>query len=347
MAGRVFTSGRYRYGFNGQEHDDEWNGKGNALAFKYRIHDPRIGRFLSVDPLAPEYPWYTPFQFAGNTPIRAAELEGLEPEPREHPKEKVELGFKYAGHIPNPDRSEEAGQQPRMLHRGAKTSGKKETGLIGAPAPSTAPGRAPGEGAIPGPGTPNSPSVGNSSAPSIFPILGRIGGTIGGVMIPTFTSDNDVIRPEGEFPLPATDRERPPYRKRYKPIPIALGDTDLLLSFSTKVRAIPWTSWPKYQFRPTWLEPYNLYDLKQNRDEVFDLVFDYMLEDSRFIFHFNLSTVSGREVTKLSASLNRTSVLSYEFRRLQELENISPNRVNWYRMPTIISPVTRGTPRLK
>jgi hypothetical protein len=48
------------------------------VSFKYRIHDPRIGRFLSVDPLAPQYPWYTPYQFAGNKVIACAELEGLE-----------------------------------------------------------------------------------------------------------------------------------------------------------------------------------------------------------------------------------------------------------------------------
>lgn len=50
-----------------------------AVSFKYRVHDPRIGRFLSVNPLAPQYPWYTPYQFAGNEVIWANELEGLEP----------------------------------------------------------------------------------------------------------------------------------------------------------------------------------------------------------------------------------------------------------------------------
>jgi hypothetical protein len=33
---------------------------------------------LSVDPLAPSYPWYTPYQFAGNKPIWAVDLDGLE-----------------------------------------------------------------------------------------------------------------------------------------------------------------------------------------------------------------------------------------------------------------------------
>lgn len=34
---------------------------------------------LSVDPLTKSYPWYTPYQFAGNMPIVAIDLDGLEP----------------------------------------------------------------------------------------------------------------------------------------------------------------------------------------------------------------------------------------------------------------------------
>ena len=69
----------YRYGFNGKEadNDQEW---GNATHYDYgfRIYNPSIARFLSVDPLAPDYPWYTPYQFAGNKPIWAIDLDGLE-----------------------------------------------------------------------------------------------------------------------------------------------------------------------------------------------------------------------------------------------------------------------------
>jgi Metallopeptidase toxin 3 len=41
-----------------------------------RIYDPRLGRFLSVDPIAAEYPWYTPYQFAGNNPIYYVDVNG-------------------------------------------------------------------------------------------------------------------------------------------------------------------------------------------------------------------------------------------------------------------------------
>lgn len=42
------------------------------------MHDPRIGKFLSVDPLASEYPWNSPYAFAENDVIRSIDLEGAE-----------------------------------------------------------------------------------------------------------------------------------------------------------------------------------------------------------------------------------------------------------------------------
>ncbi len=69
----------YRYGFQGQEKDNEIKGEANSVNFKYRMHDPRIGRFFAIDPLNPKYPWYSPYSFSGNRVINAVELEGLEP----------------------------------------------------------------------------------------------------------------------------------------------------------------------------------------------------------------------------------------------------------------------------
>lgn len=43
-----------------------------------RIYDPRLGKFLSVDPITKKFPELTPYQFASNTPIRAIDLDGLE-----------------------------------------------------------------------------------------------------------------------------------------------------------------------------------------------------------------------------------------------------------------------------
>ncbi|ANO47199.1 YD repeat-containing protein [Flavobacterium columnare] len=72
------SSTAYRYGFNGKELDNELKGEGNSYDFEKRFHDPRIGRFLSIDPLEKQFPWYTPYQFAGNTPIQAIDLDGAE-----------------------------------------------------------------------------------------------------------------------------------------------------------------------------------------------------------------------------------------------------------------------------
>jgi RHS repeat-associated protein len=68
----------YRYGFQGQEKDDEIKGEGNSLNYTFRMHDPRLGRFFAVDPLTKKYPWYSPYQFSGNRVMQYVELEGLE-----------------------------------------------------------------------------------------------------------------------------------------------------------------------------------------------------------------------------------------------------------------------------
>jgi len=80
MPGRSYQgSARYRYGFNGKELDDEVLGDANQYDYGFRIYNPRIGRFLSVDPLSSDFPWYTPYQYAGNMPIWAIDIDGLEP----------------------------------------------------------------------------------------------------------------------------------------------------------------------------------------------------------------------------------------------------------------------------
>jgi RHS repeat-associated protein len=79
MPGRAYSAtNSYRYGFNGKENDNEVKGEGSQQDYGMRIYDPRVGRFLSVDPLTSSYPYYTPYQFAGNSPIWAIDLDGLE-----------------------------------------------------------------------------------------------------------------------------------------------------------------------------------------------------------------------------------------------------------------------------
>jgi RHS repeat-associated protein len=68
----------YRYGFQGQEKDDELKGEGNSLNYTFRMHDPRVGRFFAVDPLSYSYPHNSPYSFSENRVIDAIELEGRE-----------------------------------------------------------------------------------------------------------------------------------------------------------------------------------------------------------------------------------------------------------------------------
>jgi RHS repeat-associated protein len=74
----VLADDDYRYGFQGQENDPEVKGKGNSVNYKYRMHDPRVGRFFAVDPLAPDYPHNSPYAFSENRVLDGVELEGLE-----------------------------------------------------------------------------------------------------------------------------------------------------------------------------------------------------------------------------------------------------------------------------
>ena len=78
MVDRRWSLSGYRYGFNGKENDNEVKGEGNEQDYGMRVYDPRVGRFLSVDPLTNQFPHYTPYQFSGNTPIQAVDLDGSE-----------------------------------------------------------------------------------------------------------------------------------------------------------------------------------------------------------------------------------------------------------------------------
>ncbi|MCB9252421.1 MAG: hypothetical protein H6605_08115 [Flavobacteriales bacterium] len=82
LIGRTYSSDtlkKYRFGFNGQEKENDISGQeGGHLVFEYRIHDARLGRFLSIDPIAAQYPWNSPYAFAENRCIDGIDLEGME-----------------------------------------------------------------------------------------------------------------------------------------------------------------------------------------------------------------------------------------------------------------------------
>jgi RHS repeat-associated protein len=67
----------YRYGFNGMEMDDEVKGNtGTSYDFGARIYDPRVGRFMSVDPLYRDFAYESNYISAGNNPVGMVDING-------------------------------------------------------------------------------------------------------------------------------------------------------------------------------------------------------------------------------------------------------------------------------
>jgi RHS repeat-associated protein len=62
--------------FQAQEFNDDLGV--NYYEFKYRNHDPQIGRFIQIDPLADEYVYNSTYAFSENKVTGHIELEGLE-----------------------------------------------------------------------------------------------------------------------------------------------------------------------------------------------------------------------------------------------------------------------------
>jgi RHS repeat-associated protein len=64
------------YKFQGQENEDDFGL--NWDSFKWRNHQPDIGRFFNIDPLAEKYVYNSPYAFSENHVTSHVELEGLE-----------------------------------------------------------------------------------------------------------------------------------------------------------------------------------------------------------------------------------------------------------------------------
>ncbi|MGD9492905.1 MAG: RHS repeat-associated core domain-containing protein [Bacteroidales bacterium] len=66
----------YRFGFNGKENDNEVKGTGNSVDFGARIYDPRIGRWLSLDPQFKSQPGWSPYKAFLDNPLMFADPDG-------------------------------------------------------------------------------------------------------------------------------------------------------------------------------------------------------------------------------------------------------------------------------
>ncbi len=69
---------RYEFGFNGQLKDNEIYGEGNAYDYGEREYNTRVMRLFSRDPLTGNFPYYSPYQFAGNKPISSIDFLGMQ-----------------------------------------------------------------------------------------------------------------------------------------------------------------------------------------------------------------------------------------------------------------------------
>jgi RHS repeat-associated protein len=79
------------------EVDPETKGNGNSYTTEFRQYDPRLGRWLSLDPMAAIEPGWTPYRAFFDNPIVHIDPDGLFEDrkaAREYRKEKRAAGFK-------------------------------------------------------------------------------------------------------------------------------------------------------------------------------------------------------------------------------------------------------------
>ncbi len=97
MPGRDYQSSNYRYGYQGKEKENDLKGTANAYDFGARILDPRLGRWLSTDPLADNQPGWSPYKAFLDNPIYWTDPDGKK-EVSEVPSENNPMGDGQGGH---------------------------------------------------------------------------------------------------------------------------------------------------------------------------------------------------------------------------------------------------------
>jgi RHS repeat-associated protein len=74
LKGRTFNGSGSRYGFNGQEKDNEISGAGNSMTAEYWQYDSRLGRRWNIDPVVK--PWESSYATFANNPILFSDPNG-------------------------------------------------------------------------------------------------------------------------------------------------------------------------------------------------------------------------------------------------------------------------------
>jgi RHS repeat-associated protein len=67
LDGRTVSNYGYRFGYQGSEKDNEFKGDGNSYTTEFRQLDPRLGRWLSVDPVI--QPWQSTYCAMDDNPL--------------------------------------------------------------------------------------------------------------------------------------------------------------------------------------------------------------------------------------------------------------------------------------
>jgi RHS repeat-associated protein len=79
MVGNSYNTSNTTFGYQGKEKDSELEGEGCAYDFGARLLDPRVGRWLSMDPLAEKFPSESPYSAMGNDAVNKIDPNGKEP----------------------------------------------------------------------------------------------------------------------------------------------------------------------------------------------------------------------------------------------------------------------------
>ncbi|MBK9992546.1 MAG: hypothetical protein IPP01_00800 [Saprospiraceae bacterium] len=81
IPGRDSSYSVYRYGFQSMEQDDIFKGKGNSISTEFRQYDPRVSRWLSVDPKEEKYPSWSNYVAFDNNPVNLIDPKGAQSSP--------------------------------------------------------------------------------------------------------------------------------------------------------------------------------------------------------------------------------------------------------------------------
>lgn len=66
---------KHRFGYNGKENDQDW-GSELIQDYGFRLYNPALGRFLSVDPMVKKNSMYSTYSFATNSPVFKIDEKG-------------------------------------------------------------------------------------------------------------------------------------------------------------------------------------------------------------------------------------------------------------------------------